>query len=271
RGARRPAALRAHPRAGGPAPGGGTARLAGRGRAHPHPHRAQERPVQTVPEAVRARGRAAHDREGRAQGDRPEGDQAGHGRPRPPRHSRRNDDRHHVRLAESRRRARGRHHGRVRLRRAAATARHGARAPEERSLTAPAPDPRFIGSFPRADAPLSPALPEVALIGRSNVGKSSLLNALAGRRIAKISGTPGKTRALNVFLIPGPLTPLYFLDLPGYGYARAGKAQRAAFRGLVKHALRRERLRGVVWLLDIRHALSADDQAMQDALADEAT
>jgi len=131
--------------------------------------------------------------------------------------------------------------------------------------------PSFIGSFPRADVLLDPPLPEVAFVGRSNVGKSSLLNALAGRRIAKISGTPGKTRALNVFLIPGPLTPLYFLDLPGYGYARAGKAQRAAFRGLVKHALRRERLRGVVWLLDIRHALSADDQAMQDALADEAT
>jgi len=131
--------------------------------------------------------------------------------------------------------------------------------------------PSFIGSFPRADVLLDPPLPEVAFVGRSNVGKSSLLNALAGRRIAKISGTPGKTRALNVFLIPGPLTPLYFLDLPGYGYARAGKGQRAAFRGLVKHALRRERLRGVVWLLDIRHALSADDQAMQDALADEAT
>ncbi len=131
--------------------------------------------------------------------------------------------------------------------------------------------PSFIGSFPRADVLLDPPLPEVAFVGRSNVGKSSLLNALVGRRIAKVSGTPGKTRALNVFLIPGPLTPLYFLDLPGYGYARAGKAQRAAFRGLVKHALRRERLRGVVWLLDIRHALSADDQAMQDALADEAT
>ncbi len=112
---------------------------------------------------------------------------------------------------------------------------------------------------------LDPPLPEVAFVGRSNVGKSSLLNALAGRRIAKISGTPGKTRALNVFLVD---ESHYFLDLPGYGYARAGKAQRAAFRGLVKHALRRERLRGVVWLLDIRHALSVDDQAMQDALAE---
>src|SRR5437660_9947877 len=71
--------------------------------------------------------------------------------------------------------------------------------PEERSLS----DPRYIGSFPRADVLLDPPLPEVAFVGRSNVGKSSLLNALVGRRIAKISGTPGKTRALNVFLIPG--------------------------------------------------------------------
>ncbi|OLC10684.1 MAG: ribosome biogenesis GTP-binding protein YsxC [Gemmatimonadetes bacterium 13_1_40CM_66_11] len=129
-------------------------------------------------------------------------------------------------------------------------------------------DPRYIGSFPRADVLLDPPLPEVAFVGRSNVGKSSLLNALVGRRIAKISGTPGKTRALNVFVID---ESHYFLDLPGYGYARVGKAQRAAFRGLVKHALRRERLRGVVWLLDIRHALSTDDQAMQDTLAEEQT
>ena len=112
---------------------------------------------------------------------------------------------------------------------------------------------------------LDPPLPEVAFIGRSNVGKSSLLNALVGRRIAKTSGTPGKTRALNVFLIDGSY---YFLDLPGYGYARAGKVQRAAFRGLLKHALRRERLRGVVWLLDIRHPPSADDRAMQDVLVE---
>ena len=142
-----------------------------------------------------------------------------------------------------------------------AAARHRASPPEERSLT----DPRFIGSFPRADTQLDPPLPEVAFVGRSNVGKSSLLNALVGRRIAKISATPGKTRTLNVFLIE---ESHYFLDLPGYGYARAGKAQRTAFRALVKYALQRERLRGVVWLLDIRHPPSSDDRAMQDVLAE---
>src|SRR6185312_6274825 len=188
----------------------------------------------------------------------PEGDQARHGCPRSPRHPRRNDDRHHVRPAEPRRRARGRHHGRVRLRRPAAPARHGARAPEERSLTAPAPDPRFIGSFPRADVPLDPALPEVALIGRSNVGKSSLLNALAGRRIAKVSGTPGKTRMLNVYVLgagsgeqgavsaySGYLIPahrsLYLLDLTGYGYEKASHPDLRAYRLLITHVLDRAR------------------------------
>ncbi|MFN2572526.1 MAG: ribosome biogenesis GTP-binding protein YihA/YsxC [Gemmatimonadales bacterium] len=142
-----------------------------------------------------------------------------------------------------------------------AAARDRAPTPEERSLT----DPQFVGSFPRADVHVDPPLPEIAFLGRSNVGKSSLLNALVGRRIAKTSGTPGKTRALNVFLIEGSH---YFLDLPGYGYARIGKEQRAAFRGLLKHTLRRERLRGVVWLLDIRHPPSVDDRAMQDVLVE---
>src|SRR6266446_2907255 len=142
-----------------------------------------------------------------------------------------------------------------------AAARHRASPPEERSLT----DPHYIGSFPRADVLLDLPLPEIAFVGRSNVGKSSLLNALAGRRIAKTSGTPGKTRALNVFRIDASH---YFLDLPGYGYARAGKAQRQAFRALVKYALQRDRLRGVVWLLDIRHDPSSDDRVMQDVLVE---
>jgi len=88
-----------------------------------------------------------------------------------------------------------------------------------------------------------------------------------GRRIAKTSGTPGKTRALNVFQVE----QTFFLDLPGYGYSRAGKADRTAFRRLVRHALDRARLAGVVWLLDIRHEPSADDLTMQDLLAERET
>src|SRR3989442_1271747 len=73
-------------------------------------------------------------------------------------------------------------------------------------------------------------------------------------------GTPGRRGA-------APRAPLYFLDLPGYGYSRASKTERTAFRRLVTHALRRERLAGVVWLLDVRHEPSAGDRTMQDLLA----
>src|SRR6266550_6910893 len=164
-----------------------------------------------------------------------------------------------------------------------APARHRAPAPEERSLT----DPQYVGSFPRADTPLDPPLPEVAFLGRSNVGTSSLLNALVGTRIAKTSGTPGKTTALTVFELRGmwgvgsgralthtpPPTPhaFYFLDLPGYGYARASRGKRTGFRRLVTHTLDRERLAGAVWLLDLRHDPSVDDRTMQDALAEAGT
>jgi GTP-binding protein len=102
------------------------------------------------------------------------------------------------------------------------------------------------------------------------VGKSSLINALLGRRIARISGTPGKTRALHVYLIPESgrwSHPFYLLDLPGYGYARVSKAELAAFANLVRHVLLRPRLAGVVWLLDIRHEPQAGDRDMQDLLA----
>jgi GTP-binding protein len=144
-----------------------------------------------------------------------------------------------------------------------APARHRAPAPEERSLT----ESPFRGSFPRADVVLDPPLPEVAFVGRANAGKSSLLNALVGRKIAKTSGTPGKTRALNVF----QMEQMFFLDLPGYGYSRAAKSDRTAFRRLVNHTLNRTRLAGVVWLLDIRHEPSDDDLTMQDLLAEHET
>ena len=93
------------------------------------------------------------------------------------------------------------------------------------------------------------------------------MNALAGRRIAKVSGTPGKTRALNVYLMGA----FYFLDLPGYGYSRASRADRTAFRGLITHTLTRARLAGVLWLLDIRREPSADDRAVQELFAERET
>jgi len=113
---------------------------------------------------------------------------------------------------------------------------------------------------------LDPPLPEFAFVGRSNVGKSSLLNALAGRRIARISATPGKTRALNVYEVDAPRS-VYFLDLPGYGYARVPKTERESYRQLLAETLRRPRLAGVVWLLDLRHEPSDGDRDMQDGFA----
>jgi GTP-binding protein len=122
----------------------------------------------------------------------------------------------------------------------------------------------FVGSFPDPLVRLEPALPEVALIGRSNVGKSSLLNALLGRPgLARVSGTPGKTTLLNAFRLPA----LYLIDLPGYGFARAGKAARAGYRRLITGYLReRPGLAGVVWLLDVRHPPSRDDREIQELL-----
>jgi GTP-binding protein len=138
--------------------------------------------------------------------------------------------------------------------------------PPSDPLTAIAALPiEFVGSFPDPLIPLAPPLPEVALIGRSNVGKSSLLNALTGRPgLARVSATPGKTTLLNAFRLPD----FYLMDLPGYGFARAGKTARAGYRRLVeRYLLERATLAGVVWLLDVRHEPSREDRAMQDLLA----
>jgi len=124
----------------------------------------------------------------------------------------------------------------------------------------------FVGSFPDPQVRVEPALPEAALIGRSNVGKSSLLNALLGRPgLARVSGSPGKTTLLNFYRIPD----LYLVDLPGYGFARASRAAREGYRRLVKGYLTsRTTLAGVIWLLDIRHYPSKEDREMQQLLVE---
>jgi GTP-binding protein len=104
-----------------------------------------------------------------------------------------------------------------------------------------------------------PAGPEIAFVGRSNVGKSSLLNSLLNRRgLAKTSSTPGKTRLINFFRVNGQLG---FVDLPGYGYAQVSRAERAAWGPMIERFLRqRQTLGGVVQLIDVRHAPSAEDR-----------
>lgn len=104
-------------------------------------------------------------------------------------------------------------------------------------------------------------LPEVAFLGRSNVGKSSLLNSLLQRKgLARTSNTPGRTQSLNYFLINGKF---YFVDLPGYGYARVSKAMRSDWGKMAEDYLaKREQLVLSVQLIDSRHEPTAQDRQL---------
>lgn len=108
-------------------------------------------------------------------------------------------------------------------------------------------------------------LPEIAFVGRSNVGKSSLLNALTGRKtLAKTSNTPGRTQQLNFFNLG---EKLMLVDLPGYGFAKVPKAQVEAWTRLLKKYLAgRQQLRRVCLLVDARHGLKESDISMMTML-----
>lgn len=125
----------------------------------------------------------------------------------------------------------------------------------------------FLGGMAAGAGWRPPArLPEIAFAGRSNVGKSSLINTLLRRRkIARVSNTPGRTREINFFEVNGAFV---LVDLPGYGYARISREQRAAWRPLIEGYLRGSpALRGVVQLLDARREPSDDDLQMLEFLA----
>ena len=132
-------------------------------------------------------------------------------------------------------------------------------------------DLRFLGPMATVDGwrPES-RLPEIAFAGRSNVGKSSLLNSLVRRKaFARVSRTPGRTREINFFEVNGQFV---LVDLPGYGYAQISKTRRAEWRPLIEGYLRRSpNLRGVVLLLDIRRDPSDDDLQMLEFLGEVGT
>ena len=129
-------------------------------------------------------------------------------------------------------------------------------------------DARFISSNTQLSACPPPDRPEYAFIGRSNVGKSSLLNMLTGRNgLAKISSTPGKTQVINHFMIN---EEWYLVDLPGYGYARVSKSSRADWGKMINAYLtRRENLTCVCVLLDSRHPPQAVDLEFMEKLGED--
>jgi GTP-binding protein len=133
----------------------------------------------------------------------------------------------------------------------------------------------FITSAAGAAGFPSDGLPEVAMVGRSNVGKSSLINALLRQRVARTSGAPGKTRLANVYRVQrGASAPFYLVDLPGYGYARGGRDAALEFEELTQAYFRRDRsgqagqvgqareaLVSALLLVDARHPGLESDRA----------
>ncbi|TYB34352.1 MAG: YihA family ribosome biogenesis GTP-binding protein [Flexistipes sinusarabici] len=117
------------------------------------------------------------------------------------------------------------------------------------------------GGFPETD------LPEIAFIGRSNVGKSSMINALLGRKkLVKVGNTPGKTRLINFFNIEDKYI---FVDLPGYGYAKTSKTERKKWGRLIESYLKtRNQLKACVLIIDIRRIPSGDDFLMIEWLSE---
>ena len=135
----------------------------------------------------------------------------------------------------------------------------------------------FAGAIGAVNGPAPGSLPQVAFAGRSNVGKSSLINRFLGRTrsaIARVSATPGKTQEINFYEVraepaAGGEIRFFLVDLPGYGYARAPGAVRRNWRPMIEWYLRETReLRGVVQLIDMRHEPTAEDVQMVEYLAE---
>lgn len=118
----------------------------------------------------------------------------------------------------------------------------------------------FLTSVGQGQSYPAPLACEIAIVGRSNVGKSSLINMLCGsRKLAKTSQTPGKTRLINYFLLN---REFYLVDLPGYGFAKTSKAEQRGWGDLIESYLSSGRPKHLFLLIDIRHEPSAEDRQM---------
>lgn len=128
----------------------------------------------------------------------------------------------------------------------------------------------FAGSTAALSDCPEPGFPEYAFIGRSNVGKSSLINMITGRKgLAKTSSTPGKTQCINHFLMNREDEPWYLVDLPGYGYAKTSKDKRKQWQKFIRdYILRREGLLCLFVLIDARLAPQAIDLAFMEWLGE---
>jgi GTP-binding protein len=125
----------------------------------------------------------------------------------------------------------------------------------------------FVKGVVKIDGLPQDGRPEVAFAGRSNVGKSSLINALTGRTsLARVSVTPGRTRELNFFTL-GKDAALYLVDMPGYGYARASKSEIKGWTRLIRDYLKgRRELKRVFLLIDARHGIKPNDEETMTAM-----
>ena len=120
-----------------------------------------------------------------------------------------------------------------------------------------------IGALKESDLPIN-KITEFAFIGRSNVGKSSLINAITNSKIAVVSKIPGRTKQINFFQVGDSLT---IVDMPGYGYAKAGKQEVQNWNALIfKYLLNRVNLKRVFLLIDSRHLIKSNDEEMMDIL-----
>src|SRR4051812_45024430 len=128
----------------------------------------------------------------------------------------------------------------------------------------PAMKVKFIKSAVEPEGYPFPYKPEVAIVGRSNSGKSSFINALVNQKIAKVSATPGKTRLLNFFELSDQL---YLVDCPGYGFAKGSLDEALGWRKMIETYFRqRETLKGVIVIMDIRRDWNDEENLLKDWL-----